>query len=112
MRVKSPQGSRLENLKFESLSKAQKRHWKESMEGKLTTMKWAGAALKMIPRALLVRLRSDVTHRNENTAETATRIESFLRSVTDEARSHKRSLLQEHYEGLGGAAVKWRCIEV
>ena len=101
MRIRTPQGNRLATLKFEYLTKAQKQHWRESMDGRLTTMKWVGASRKMILRAPLKRIRSDVTHRNENINDTANRIGSFIQTLTAEAKGYKRSLLQEHYGRIG-----------
>lgn len=67
------------------------------MERKLTSMKWVGAARKLLPKALLKRLRSDVTFKNENINDTANRIGSVIQTLTEEANDTKKSLLEEHY---------------
>ena len=67
-------------------------------------MKWAGAANKRIPRAVLMKLRSEVTAQDESTEETASRVGDFIRSINDDSRKCRGSAFQENYERLATAA--------
>ena len=97
----------LKTLRFNELSKAQKQHWKDSTEGRLTTMKWKGAANKRLPRSVSMKLRTAVTAQDETSAETAERIGEFLGSINEGSRKCRRSAFEENYEKRLATAADW-----
>ena len=68
------------------------------MSGKMSSLKWIGAIRKLLPKALLKRLRMGVTYKDEAIGDIAERIETIFKALTMEEKEKKKSLLGKYYD--------------
>ena len=62
----------------------------------MSSLKWIGAIRKLLPKALLKRLRMGVTYKDEAIGDIAERIETIFKALTMEEKEKKKSLLGKY----------------